>query len=213
MPYPSGGLGGPDPLVRTDSVSGEASVDIQDSASDERGLVRRDEHDRLGKLLREAEATHRNIRYQRRLVLRRRRKTGQHASVRRARRHSVHTDSRVGELERDRLRYSFDRVLASDVDGGLGRPLVPVGRGDVDNASAALSLHDTRLVLHAEEHAEDICVERLGIGGGTLVLQGTDLTFGSRIVYRDVETAEPFDGLVDQSADIILHADVGMDEL
>src|ERR1700693_5822524 len=32
-------------------------------------------------------------------------------------------------------------MLAADIDGGPGRTLVPVGRGDVDNAAAALCLH------------------------------------------------------------------------
>src|SRR6202165_2016548 len=108
-------------------------------AGDEWSLVRRDEYDRVGKLLREAEATHRNTRHQSRLVLRRARKTGQHPSVRRTRRHAVHTDSRLGEFERHRLGDAFDGVLLPDIDGGPRRTLVAVGRGDVDNATAALS--------------------------------------------------------------------------
>src|SRR5271155_3545099 len=67
------------------SVSGVTAVDVEDMAGDERSFVRRNEDDRVGKLLRETEATHRNTRHQSRLVLRRARKTGQHVSVRRAR--------------------------------------------------------------------------------------------------------------------------------
>jgi hypothetical protein len=37
-----------------------------------------------------------------------------------------------------------------------------------------------------------------------------DLAFGGGVVHRDVETAKPRDGLVDQSADVILLADVGV---
>ena len=33
------------------------------------------------------------------------------------------------------------------------------------------------------------------------------------VVHRDIETAKPCDGLVDQGADVILLADVGVDEL
>src|SRR6202040_1500319 len=40
-----------------------------------------------------------------------------------------------------------------------------------------------------------------------------DLAFGGGVVHRDIETAKPRDSLVDQSADIILLADVGVDEL
>src|SRR5882724_344878 len=182
-------------------------------AGDERSFVRRDKDDRVGKLVREAEATHGNTRHQGRLVLRRARKTGQHASVRRTRRYAVHTDSRLGGLERHRFRYAFDGVLAADIDRGARRTLVPVGRGDVDDATAALSLHDAHFVLHAQDHAENIRVERRGIALGGLVRDRANLAFGAGIVHRDIETAKPCDGLVDQRADVILLADVGVDEL
>src|SRR6202022_173251 len=176
-------------------------------------FVRRDEYDRVGKLLREAEATHRNTRHQSRLVLRRARKTGQHASVRRTRRHAVHTDSRLRDLERHRFGDAFDGVLAADIDRGPCRTLVPVGRGDVDNVTAALSLHDAHFVLHAQDHSENIRVERRGITFRGLVRDRANPAFGAGIVHRDIETAKPCDGLVDQSADVILLADVGVDEL
>jgi len=91
--------------------------------------------------------------------------------------------------------------------------LVPVGRGDVDNAAAALSLHDAHFVLHAQDHAENIGVERRGIAFRGLVRDRANPAFGAGIVHRDIETAKPCDGLVDQSADVILVADIGIDEL
>src|SRR6202023_2643618 len=195
------------------SAGGVTAVDVEDMAGDEWRLVRRDEDDRVGELLREAETTHRNSRHQSRLVLRRARKAGQHASVRRTRRHAVHTDSRLGDFQGHRLGDAFDGVLAADIDRGPRRTLVPVGRGDVDNATAALSLHDAHLVLHAQNHAENIRVERRGIAFRGLVRDRANLAFGAGIVHRDIETAKPCDGLVDQSADVILLADVGVDEL
>src|SRR3981189_3567680 len=53
---------------------------------------------------------------------------------------------------------AFDGVLAADIDRGPRRTLVPIGRGDVDNAAAALSLHDAHFVLHAQDDAENIGV-------------------------------------------------------
>src|ERR1700733_1665816 len=182
-------------------------------AGDERRFVRGDEDDRVGKLFREAEATHRNTRHQSRLVLRRARKTGQHARVRRARGHGVDTNSRFGDLERHRFGDAFDGVLAADIDGGACRALVAVGRGDIDDAPAALCLHDAHLVLDAQDHAENIRVERRGIAFRGLVGDRADLAFGASIVHRDIETAKPCDGLIDQSADVILLADVGIDKL
>src|SRR6202051_569698 len=182
-------------------------------AGDERLFVRRDEDDRVGYVPREHEATHRNTRHQRRLIVRRACKTGQHASVRGTRRYAVHTDSRLGDLERHRLGDAFHGVLAADIDRGPRCTLVPVGRGDVDDAAAALSLHDAHFVLHAQDHAENIRVERRGIAFRSLVRDRANLAFGAGIVHRDIETAKPWDGLVDQSADVILLADVGVDEL
>jgi hypothetical protein len=95
----------------------------------------------------------------------------------------------------------------------LKNVLVPVGRGDIDNAAAALSLHDAHFVLHAQGHAENIRVERRGVAFPGLVRDWANLAFGPGIVHRDIETAKPCDGLVDQGADVILLADVGVDEL
>jgi hypothetical protein len=39
------------------------------------------------------------------------------------------------------------------------------------------------------------------------------LVLGTGVVHRDVEPTEPCDSLVDQSADVIVLADVGVDEL
>src|SRR3989449_1956055 len=94
----------------------------------------------------------------------------------------------------------------------LPRTLVPVGRGDVDNATAALSLHDAHFVLHAQDHAEDVRVERRGIAFRALARDRANLAFGAGIVHRDIETAKPCDGLVDQVADFIVAANVGLDE-
>src|ERR1700704_4243561 len=59
----------------------------------------------------------------------------------------------------------------------------------------------------------NILVERRGIAFRGLVRDRANLAFGAGIVHRDIETAKPCDGLVDQGADIILLADVGVDEL
>src|SRR5712671_2640635 len=66
----------------------------------------------LAELLREAEAAQRNGRHQRRLVLGRAGKTGQHAGGGWARRDDVHADSSLGNLERHRFDKAFDGVLA-----------------------------------------------------------------------------------------------------
>ena len=90
---------------------------------------------------------------------------------------------------------------------------MPIGRGDVDDAAASLGLHGAHFVLHAQDHAENVGLERRGKAFRGLIRDRADLAFGAGIVHRDIETAKPFDGLVDQSADVIVLADVGVDEL
>ena len=46
-----------------------------------------------------------------------------------------------------------------------------------------------------------------------LVRNRAHVTFGARIVHRDIKAAKPCDGPVDEIADVILLADVGIDEL
>jgi hypothetical protein len=73
-------------------------------------------------------------------------------------------------------------------------------------------LHDAHFVLHAQDQAENVRVERRGIAFRGLVRDGADLALGAGIVHCDIETAKPCDGLVDQVADFIVPANVGLDE-
>jgi hypothetical protein len=68
-------------------------------------------------------------------------------------------------------------------------------------------------VLHAQDHAENIRVERLGILLRALVSDRADLAFGASVVDRDIQTAKPRNGLVDECANVTLLTDVGVDEL
>jgi hypothetical protein len=74
-------------------------------------------------------------------------------------------------------------------------------------------LHDAHFVLHAQDHAKNIGVERRGIAFRGLVRDRATLAFGAGIVHSDIETAKPCDDPVNQSADVIVLADVGVDEL
>src|SRR5262249_7983552 len=189
-----------------------STIDVEDVAIDERSFVRRDENDRVGKLFREAEATHRNRRYQSRLILRRAGKAGQHAGVRGAWGHGIHPYPRLGDFERHRLGEAFDGMLAAGIDGSPRRTFVPVGRRDVDDAAAALPLHGAHFVLHAQDHAENIGVERRGIALRGLVGDRAARTFGAGIVHRDIELPEALDCAVDETADIVFAAHIGLDE-
>jgi len=67
-------------------------------------------------------------------------------------------------------------------------------------------------VLHAQHHAENIGLERRGKAFRGLVGDRADLTFGGGVVDGDIEAAKASDGLVDQCADLVFPADVGVGE-
>ena len=72
--------------------------------------------------------------------------------------------------------------------------------------------HRAHLVLHAQDHAEHVGVEGRGIAFGGLVGDRANLALGAGIVHCDIETPKALDRLVDESADVILVAHVGLDE-
>jgi hypothetical protein len=88
-----------------------------------------------------------------------------------------------------------------------------VGRRDIDDAATSLTLHGAHFVLHAQDHAENVGLERRRKAFRGLVGNRTDLTFGRSVVHCDIEAAKPCDGLVNQCTDVILLANVGVDEL
>src|SRR6202050_3365565 len=68
-------------------------------------------------------------------------------------------------------------------------------------------------MLHAQDHAHNIGLERRGKAFRGLVRDRADRTFGGGVVHGDIETPKPRDGLVDHTADVVLVAYVGVDEL
>jgi len=67
-------------------------------------------------------------------------------------------------------------------------------------------------VLHAQEHAENIGVERRGIAFRGLLRDRAGFAFGASIVHRDIETSEALDRAVDEATDIVFLAHIGLDE-
>ena len=67
-------------------------------------------------------------------------------------------------------------------------------------------------MLYAQEHAEDVGVERRGIAFRSLLRDRAGFTFGAGIVHRDIETSEALDSAVDETTDIVFLAHVCLDE-
>ena len=67
-------------------------------------------------------------------------------------------------------------------------------------------------MLHAEQRAEHIGIERRGVAVGGLLRHPAGLAFGAGAVDRRIETTEARDGLIDQAAHIVFAAHIGTDE-
>jgi hypothetical protein len=76
-----------------------------------------------------------------------------------------------------------------------------------------LRRHDPQFVLQAEDHTKDIGVESGGIGLRSLIDERAGLSFRAGVIHCDINTAKSFDGLIDQLPDIILMADIRLNEL
>jgi hypothetical protein len=87
-----------------------------------------------------------------------------------------------------------------------------IGRRDIDDAAAVLSLHGAHFVLHAQDHAENIGVERRGEALRSLGRNQAAIAFRGGVVHRIIEPAEPRHSLVHQGADVVLLTHVGVDE-
>src|SRR5271170_5219471 len=124
----------------------------------------------------------------------------------------VDTNARARDLECRGSGEPLDCVLAGRIDRRSAGAVVTVSRGDIDDAAATLSLHHTQLMLHAEERAENICIEGGGVAVGRLLRHRAGLAFGARGVDRRIQPTEERDGPIDQVAYIILAAYVGTDE-
>ncbi len=175
--------------------------------------VRCDEQDGARHLVGTADALLRVERGEVGLAIRSAGEAVQHARVDRAGCDRVHPHAERAGLERHRLRQPFDRMLARRIDRGAGAAFVPEGRGDVDDAAAALSLHHAQLVLHAEHRAEHVGVERRRVALGGLLRRGSGLALRAGRVDGDVEAPESGDRLIDEGAHLVLVANVGADEL
>src|ERR1700687_3934440 len=103
-------------------------------------------------------------------------------------------------------------MFAGGIDGGVSRPFMAVGRGDIDDAAALLGGHHTKLVLEAEQRPQHVGIERGGITLSGLVDDQAGLPFGTGDVDRYVEVAEAGHGLVDQAADFVIVTDISLDE-
>ena len=72
-----------------------------------------------------------------------------------------------------------------------------VGRGGVDDAAGTLRLHDTELVLHAEQRADNVGVEGRRVALRILLGHGSWPSLGAGVIDRRVKASEALDDLID----------------
>src|SRR5258708_6333777 len=187
------------------------AVDVEDMTGDERGVVGSDVDNSVSHFLGQTETSQGYAFHQTRLVFRRTGKASQHARVRRPWADGIHSDAGLRHFECHRFGDPLYGMLRANVYGRKRRALMAIGRGDIDDAAAALTLHGQHLMLHAQHDAKHVGIEggRKALGG--LLRDRADLALGRRIVHGNVEVTEARDGLRDKVADIVFLTNIRPD--
>ena len=137
----------------------------------------------------------------------------EHGGLDRPGRNRIDADAESRGLQRAGFGQAFDRMLAGGVKRRVRSTAAAHGRGNVDNVAEALGLHHAQFVLHAEEHTEHVGIEGRRVTFRRLLGHRPRNALGAGVVDRDVEAAEPRDGLVDHRTNVIFLADVSFDEV
>ena len=116
---------------------------------------------------------------------------------------------RFGGFERGRLSESFNCMLARCVYGRAGSASMTVRRRNVDDASTSLGKHHAQLMLHAEQRAQDVCVEGRGIGFRGLFRHRTGFALSSSAIDSNIQMTKARDGLIHQIPHVMFIPDVG----
>src|SRR5438128_333739 len=69
--------------------------------------------------------------------------------------------------------------------------------------------HHAKLMLHAQQCAEDVGVESGSVALGGLFRYGARLAFGAGVIDSHVQTTKPGHCLIDQAAHIVFVAHIG----
>ncbi len=123
----------------------------------------------------------------------------------------VNANVLFSEFERDGFGQPFDRMLRRDVNAYLRETNVPRNAGSIDDSAAAIFEHDWNFVTHRIENAPNIDVENAAIFAFCRLLERT-FPFDTRVVKRDVETAEFIDREINHRFHICIFRHVRADE-
>src|SRR3977135_1829157 len=104
-------------------------------------------------------------------------------------------------------------MFAGGIDRSPRRAGMPICGGYVHDAAAFLWQHHAKFVLHAQQRAEHVGLERRRVAVRSLLRHWAGHPFRTRSVYGDIQTAKPFHGLVDQVTYVVFAAHIGTDEL
>src|SRR5260370_29226860 len=90
---------------------------------------------------------------------------------------------------------------------------MPICAEYVHDSGVFLWQHPAKFVLHAQQGAEHVGIERRRVAFRSLLGHGAGCAFGASAVDSDIQAAKSFHRLVDQIAYVFFSADIGADEL
>src|SRR5216683_3355453 len=103
-------------------------------------------------------------------------------------------------------------MLARRIYGGASGASMAVRRRHVDDAAASLGKHNAHLMLHAEQRAQDVCVERRGVGFCSLFGHRARFALSSSAIDSGIQTTKARDGPIHQITKIVIVSHVGTNE-
>src|SRR5690349_7771950 len=124
----------------------------------------------------------------------------------------IYSDSSPCDFQRGGFCQALHRMFAGYVNGCSGGTDPSICRRDIDDAPASLWQHHPQFVLHAEQRAQDVCVEGRGVSLCSLFRHRAGCAFGSSAIDSSIQATKARDSLVDECPDIIVVSNVGFYE-
>src|SRR5580693_7882355 len=102
-------------------------------------------------------------------------------------------------------------MFGRSVNGRPWRCPLTQRRRDIDDTTSPLRDHDFEFMLKPQKGTEDVGIESRGVTFYGLINERPRVSFGSRIIDRDINASEALNGLINQIVHIFLDAHIGTD--
>src|SRR5258708_19507710 len=137
----------------------------------------------------------------------------EHARIRSARSYYIYAHTGSRDFQCSGLCQSFDRMFTRHVNRCAGSADASIGRRDIDYAPAVLRKHHAQFMLHAQQHAQYIGIERGRVKLCCLLGYESPRPLSCSVVDSNVQPAKTFHVLVHQVTHFFFNAHISTNKL